>query len=308
MIKTAIIGLGHIGKIHIKSLILNSDFQIVAICDKDKAFKNKYKKIKFYESHINMLVEGGFDKVLVATPNNTHKSISIDVLLYGYDLILEKPAATNLDEFKELERLKKVYQKKIYYLFHAAFGHEVLFFKEFYEQNKEQIGELNSFKCQFYDPYFIDNNLEAHAIGLENPWIDSGVNALSVLFKFIPLKNISTIDIKSTNFFDQEISHLRYFEIKNGHFGIIDTAWDQSKNFKKSELYFKNGFRLILNHSEQSLNLFDLDKKSEILCKKFKGDRLLNHYKNSFKDYVTNQLKSNKIISNEIHNKLFESI
>lgn len=308
MIKTAIIGLGHIGKIHIEALKLNSDFQIVAICDKDKAFKNKFKNIKFYESHINMLSEGGFDKVLVATPNNTHKSISMDVLLYGYDLILEKPAATNLDEFKELQRLEKIYQKKIYFLFHAAFGHEVLFFKEFYEQNKEQIGELISFKCQFYDPYFNNNNLEAHASDLENPWIDSGVNALSVISKFMPLKNIITTDIKSTNFFDQEISHLRYFEIKNGLFGTIDTSWDQNKNFKKSELYFKNNFRLILNHSEQSLNLFDIDNKSEILSKNFKGERLLNHYKNSFKDYLNNKIKSNKIISNEIHNKLFESI
>ena len=307
-IKVAIIGLGHIGQIHIKALSLNPELELVAVCDKDSKFRNNIKNLEFYESHIEMLGKGGFEVVLVATPNSTHSAIAKDVLLYGYNLMLEKPAANDVKELEQINSLKKLYHKNIYFLFHASFASEVLYFKEFYDQNRSLIGDLISFNCQFYDPYLINNNIKKYAIGLENPWKDSGVNALSVIARFIDLNEISTNDIRYSKFFSQEISHTRYFEIMNGFIGTIDTAWDQNKNFKSTELYFQNGFRVKLNHSKQSLEIFDLNKKSKMIFKNFKGERLLNHYVNHLKDYNLNRNESNFDFSKKIHNKLFEGI
>ena len=131
MIKIAIIGLGHIGKIHIQAISLNNNFNLVSVCDQDPAYMEEWNNIEFYESHIEMLRKGGFEMVLVATPNNTHSAISKDVILYGYDLMLEKPASNNIKEFEYLNNISNIYNKKIYYLFHAALASEVLLFKEF---------------------------------------------------------------------------------------------------------------------------------------------------------------------------------
>ena len=163
-IKVAIIGLGHIGQIHIKALSLNPELELVAVCDYDSTFSYNIKNVDFYESHIEMLAEGGFEVVLVATPNSTHSAIAKDVLLYGYNLMLEKPAANNISELEQIISLNKLYHKNIYFLFHASFASEVLHFKDFYHQNRSLIGDLISFNCQFYDPYLINNNIKKYAI------------------------------------------------------------------------------------------------------------------------------------------------
>lgn len=306
-IKIAIVGLGHIGKIHTDAILSNASYELVAVCDKNSAYQNIAKGVVFYESYLQMLEKGGFDVVVVATPNHTHAATAENILDHGCNVVLEKPAANSVDELKQLESLATQKQKHTYYAFHAAYASEVLWFCEYYKQNKESLGHINGFYSRFYDPYFAQDELVDHAKGLEHPWKDSGVNALSVLAWFLDLDHLILSSTKVSQCKAQEISHSRKYELKNHDFGIIETAWDQGKNFKCTELYFECGVKVELNHTAQKVILVDSNGAKKEL-KSFDDERLLNHYKNIFADYAM-RIKNNKFnfdTSLAIHQKLYE--
>lgn len=305
-IKIAIIGLGHIGKIHIEALLSNSNYELVAVCDRNTSYKRFIDEADFFESYEEMLDIGGFEVVVVATPNNTHSVIAKDILLKGYNVILEKPAVNTLDEFDTLEKTAFQSKKHIYYAFHAACASEVLWFRDYYERNKKEFGALKGFSCSFFDPYFDENSLIDYARGLDNPWLDSGVNALSVVNAFLEVDNLTVSSKKVSTKKLQNISTVVKFDIIDGILGIIDTAWDQGRNFKSTELYFENNKKVVLNHTtQQAMLIIPSDKK---VMKEFQGERLLNHYINIFSDYHAS-LQENKFNSKQslqIHKKLFE--
>ena len=305
-IKIAIIGLGHIGKIHIEAIQNNKNYELIAVCDKNRYFKKLIEKSNFFESYEEMLDRGGFEVVVVATPNKTHSTIAKDILSKGYNVILEKPATSSLEELQSLEKITSETKNHIYYSFHASCASEVLWFKNYYTQNKKEFGTLQGFYSTFFDPYFIDNSLVDFAKGLETPWMDSGVNALSVIDCFLETNklNISSFRVKENSL--QNISSIVKFDIIEGNFGIIDTSWDQGKNFKSTELYFENNKKIILNHTTQQV--FSVISGVNNILNEFKGERLLNHYINIFTDYEKS-LKANSFNSNQslqIHKKLFE--
>ena len=53
--------------------------------------------------------------------------------------------------------------------------------------------------------------------------------------------------------------------------------------------------------------MIDLKKNQNFLHKNFAGERLLNHYKNCFEEFILNG-ECNYILSKKIQNKLFEEI
>lgn len=304
-VDVAIIGLGHIGKIHIKTILENNFFNLVATCDKDLSFKNILKDVIFFQSHLKMLQKGGFDVVLVATPNYTHSRITNDILNYDYNVILEKPAANSVDELLRIEELAKKKNKHVYYAFHAAFASEVIWFKNFYKNNKKIIGDLISFNSFFSDPYYVENKIVKHAKNLEFPWKDSGPNALSVLAEFIDLSKLKLYNVKNKKIRNQQINHFRIYKLKS-NLCYIETAWDNNQNQKVTQLTFQNDYKIELNHTLQTVT--EINKNIRRTLIKFHGVRLENHYTNLFNDYIERRRKArfNFDFSNIVHQKLYE--
>ena len=303
----SIIGLGQIGKVHIEAIQKNDNYELVSVCDRNTSFQRFIDEVEFFESYEKMLDVGGFEVVVVATPNNTHSVITKDILAKGYNVILEKPAANSFEELESLEKYALKTKKHIYYAFHAACASEVLWFKDYYEQNKKEFGNIQGFYCSYFDPYFKDGLFVDHFKGLSSPWLDSGVNALSVINCFLDLNKLNLSSSRVSTYKLQEISNTIKFDIEEQKFGIIETAWDQGKNFKYTELYFeKDNRKIILHHSTQQV-IEDTSGIKKVL-KEFEGERLYNHYINVFNDYKASLLANefNSEQSLQIHKKLFE--
>ena len=60
-----------------------------------------------YGSRESLLSDPEIDMVLVATPNNYHKEISIDALRHGKNVICEKPVTLNAGELREIIKVSK---------------------------------------------------------------------------------------------------------------------------------------------------------------------------------------------------------
>ena len=82
MIEIAIIGLGHIGKIHLESINSSNFFLLKAICDVniskyESLVETSVKKFKDYKV---LLQEKDINTIIIATPNNTHFKIAKDAI------------------------------------------------------------------------------------------------------------------------------------------------------------------------------------------------------------------------------------
>ena len=322
MIRVAIIGLGHIGRTHVAALAHVEGCKLVSGCDRDVTLASVLPEgLPFFSSHYDLLSVGGFETVVVATPNQTHAQIAFDVLNAGYHVIVEKPAANSVGDLNHLQQLAIYNSRHVYYAFHAAEALEVDALVSHIDNHSVNYGPLTSFYCRFYDPYIrADGLLSPCADSLDNCWSDSGINALSVIDRILSVDQLSprfsrkSIDPTSggrVNSFFAGFHFPTYGIMDSGGFGIIDTAWDLSCNFKATSLFFgTTGWRLNVNHSNQILSAVDPKNQQTILAR-FDGDRLLNHYLGVFSHYVdlysASQSAMNFQSASRIHMKLFES-
>lgn len=104
--KSAVIGLGVIGRVHIQVLQkLNCD--IVAVCDIDYS---KCEKIKtgfninphLYQDYKKMLMEEKIDVVHICTPHYLHAEMIIFCLKNNINVLCEKPLAISMTEIDDI--------------------------------------------------------------------------------------------------------------------------------------------------------------------------------------------------------------
>jgi len=106
-IKIGIIGLGHLGKIHLKCLE-NTSFEIQGVFDVDQILCEEIAalhQVKAYSSG-EALIED-CDAIDIVSPTTTHYYWAKKVLQADKHVFVEKPVTANLDEAKELLELYK---------------------------------------------------------------------------------------------------------------------------------------------------------------------------------------------------------
>jgi predicted dehydrogenase len=119
-LKFGIIGCGWIGfDKHFPSLAKQPDAEIAACCDivKEKAQKaaKEYGApgAKVYTNYKEMLKDESIDVVHVATPNMTHREITIASLKAGKHVLCEKPLAVREEDAKAMLEAAKTSGKKL---------------------------------------------------------------------------------------------------------------------------------------------------------------------------------------------------
>lgn len=111
-IVTGIIGTGFIGPAHIEALRRLGYVDIAAIADINKKIaKEKAEQLsidKDYGNYKELLQDKAIEVVHICTPNYLHYPIVKEVLLFGKNILCEKPLALNAREGKDLvESLNK---------------------------------------------------------------------------------------------------------------------------------------------------------------------------------------------------------
>ena len=102
----ALVGLGYLGKIHLRLLIENTNWNIVGVYDIDKKLTSEIAQqyqIKAFDS-LDQLIEN-CEAVDIVTPSNTHFEIAQKALMAGKHVFIEKPVTSNLKDAKRLGQL-----------------------------------------------------------------------------------------------------------------------------------------------------------------------------------------------------------
>ena len=110
-IKMALVGCGHMGKIHLQKLSSFDEIQIVGIVDVDTKRTNDLAQpinVPAFNNYKKLL--GNVDGVIIATPTETHYQIAKDFLKSRTHILLEKPITSRQDQAQELIDLAQTRQ------------------------------------------------------------------------------------------------------------------------------------------------------------------------------------------------------
>lgn len=100
----AIVGLGVMGRNHYHTLKNIENANIVGLCDVTRS--DEYK-VRFFTDLEQMLVEAKPDALIIATPTSLHKEATLLCAKHNIHMFIEKPAASNVEDAKEMSQVIK---------------------------------------------------------------------------------------------------------------------------------------------------------------------------------------------------------
>jgi predicted dehydrogenase len=107
-LKLAVIGGGHLGRIHAKLASTNQQYQVVAVADPSptsQALVKEQLNLAVVDDYRALL--GQIDAAIIATPTLSHYEVTSTLLRAGVHCLVEKPLATSADQAHRLVQIAK---------------------------------------------------------------------------------------------------------------------------------------------------------------------------------------------------------
>jgi len=104
--RISLIGLGYLGKIHLKLLFENAEWRLVGVYDIDKNLTRQladHYNVKAFNSLYEAIEHS--DVLDIVTPSNTHFDIARQAIMAGKHLFIEKPITPTSMEAEKLQEL-----------------------------------------------------------------------------------------------------------------------------------------------------------------------------------------------------------
>jgi len=104
--RTAVVGVGYLGRFHAEKYAAHPEAQLVAVVDVDRGRAHEIARalgVEAVADHRALI--GRVDCASIAVPTNGHFAVARDLLEAGVDVLVEKPVTTTVDEAKALVEL-----------------------------------------------------------------------------------------------------------------------------------------------------------------------------------------------------------
>lgn len=281
--RIALIGLGHIGRVQAEAIRRTRGLELIAGHDPDLGVASVLPEGVPFEPTLVGALSHAPDIVVVATPNITHSEVSKQVLARGCTVLIEKPAAVTRKALGELLRFPGA-ANRLRFALHACYGREVAVAIE--QVVGRSLGTPTRFESHFEDPYLTtDASISEKYSGLGDAWLDSGVNALSVLGRFIPLGRLQLQDVTANEHSVDKrvIDCIARFGVAPGSGesepirGSIRVRWSNEAR-KWTLLSWADGTSLRLDHQHEELRINAPEEGENLFRLSTSDNRLINHY------------------------------
>lgn len=115
IVRFAVVGTEGIGVAHIQGIHNTKEAALTAVCDINEEYAAKAAKNngldRYFTDYDQMLAAGGFDCVVICSPDSFHCYQSVKALEAGYHVLCEKPLAMRLDECQQIVDAAKAANK-----------------------------------------------------------------------------------------------------------------------------------------------------------------------------------------------------
>jgi predicted dehydrogenase len=297
-LRAGIVGLGHVAPNQIEALKRVDGVSLTAACDRDQVRRAVIPEdLPFFTEVDDFLAHSDLDLVIVSVPTTAHEQVAVQSLRAGRDVLIEKPIASDMAALERILATANSCGRTALSSFHAAFGREVLWFERTYlRYEARDFGPLTGFSCFFYDSYFSPAGLAKGARSLEGSWLDSSINALSVLARFVDMNTMKIEHSAMTRLPDTGASDLQGYAAfsfapipgRRDGWGSISTNWTLGVSAKVTRLsYGESGVSVLLDHTTERIVRIERSGEEETVGD-FSDDvpRLTAHYIGVFKDLL----------------------
>lgn len=274
MERIALIGLGRISKYYTAGIAASPRFQLCAVCDllPEAASADIYGGYPFYRDYRALIAAEKPDWVLISTPPKTHFEIASYALSQGVSVLTEKPATCTLEEFDALCALSKRTGAAFDVMFHWQWGAEIPALAAILAE-----GGLERAEIEIRDPYSANGHaINPERFGMQGVWLDSGVNALSMLKALLPMERVAlrAVEVERCTAGGQPIFVSACLDV-DGVPITLTVDWRQHDDPKRS-LFVVNGEEIAVDHMAQTL------RRGEKTQSFYTQNRLLQHYLDFF--------------------------
>lgn len=257
-IRTLIIGLGRIGKIHLGNLQAIDEVEIVGICDptdEAKVFSNKAGLTFYQKDFTDVAGEVQADAIVICSPTDTHAKYVSIAAKKGIDVFCEKPLDLSLEKVKQV--LKTVNESKIKLMlgFNRRFDSEFQSVKE--KIVKGHIGDIHTIKITSRDPSPPPINYIKSSGGM---FLDMTIHDFDMI-RYLTNKKIVEVYAKGDALVNPEIAKA----------GDIDTAI--------INLTFEDGSMAVIDNCRKAV--YGYDQRVEVF-----GSKGMVQSKNKFDKYT----------------------
>ncbi len=162
-LKVAVIGVGNMGKHHVRCYSNIRDVELVAISDINeeigKSVAARYN-CRYYKNYYDMLKKEDINAVSISVPTKLHKKVALDVIKFKKHVLIEKPIASTVKEAKIIIEEAKLAGVKLMVGHIERFNPAVQKLKKIIKNNL--LGEIVSIVAKrvgMFPPQIKDNNV-----------------------------------------------------------------------------------------------------------------------------------------------------
>jgi predicted dehydrogenase len=248
MMRVVLVGMGTIGTTHAEVLGDHDAFDLVGVADARPEHVPVDDRLSVFAELSEALAELSPHLTVVATPTGTHAAV-LEQILEAHPtcaVLIEKPAAASVAERAHLGRLLARHSdRRVLFAHHTAYAPEVLWAAH-WVQRETWVGSLQRATCVFQDPYARD--VAGYRQRLGSSWLDSGINALSVLERFASVgRPLTHRELDGDGHAEEVVMTL---ETSRGSVeATIVTSWQATASAKSTRLTYGSGAEILLDHT-----------------------------------------------------------
>ncbi len=254
MVKIGLLGVGHLGKIHLKCLQAIDSVIITGFYDPDDKVAKKvgqdHPLLKRFASVAEIIDQS--DAIDIVTPTITHFELAAAAIQKGKHVFIEKPLTHTLAEAEKLVELAQAMAVKV------------------------QVGYVERFNPAFLSIQDIPLNplfIEAHRLAMFNPRgtdvsvvLDLMVHDLDLILKIVqaPLKSVQASGVAVVSR-SPDIANAR-LEFMNGAVANLTASRISMKQMRKLRLFQKDAYISLdlLDKQAQVIQLFGETEKDKL--------------------------------------------
>ncbi|MEM2742129.1 MAG: Gfo/Idh/MocA family oxidoreductase [Nitrososphaeria archaeon] len=128
-INLGIIGLGYIGKFHLRNCLNLKSAKVVAVADASKKALSYAKELgvkKLFTDFHELLEQPDIEAVIISLPTHLHADCAINAIESGKHILLEKPIANKLEEGEKIITAARKHNVKLMVGYPLRFSHKFI--------------------------------------------------------------------------------------------------------------------------------------------------------------------------------------
>ena len=260
-VKFAVVGVRGLGNSHVLAIRKTPEAELVAICDNNEEIAKKrageYGLDKYYTDFYEMIKDGGFDCIILATPDQVHREHAVAGLEAGYHVLCEKPLALNMEDCEAIVAAEKKCGKK--FMTGQVCRKAPGFIKAKELVDAGEIGELTFVESEYAHDYsFFKAAWRLDPVNLRHGIIGGGCHAIDLL-RWIagnPERVMALANKKANPEWPVDENNIAIMQFPNGVIGKIFCGIAVKRNYTMRTCIYGTKGTIICDNTSPEITLF----------------------------------------------------